>query len=256
MSSVTASASRTTTASPVALRVSPAREHADARFEPQRAGHGTAVGGGAGAVAVDAAHHEIAVRSRFDGRALRRLHPRLERDLSRAAGGQPHDDDLVGRAGEHLARERHAAAGEGHVSRCRRQIEIAPVVLDRIHLWKRQREIADRLVRHLRERLRHHLRFDELSPPPGTCARRAGAGLRAARLSRRDSPDRTAAPPTACPRSAAAARGRCRQTPSHRAGRCQREEREPTRRCRLGDSAAAHPAAAADDRRPVRDTRG
>ena len=98
----------------------------------------------------------------FDGRALRRLHPRLERDLSRTAGGQPHDDDLVGCAGEHLARERHAAGGEGHVSRCRRQIEIAPVVLDSIHPWKRQREIAKRLVGHLRERLRHHLRADEL----------------------------------------------------------------------------------------------
>ena len=162
MSNVTASASRTTTASPAGAAGSPARDHADARFEPQRAGHGTAVGGGASAIAVDAAHDEIAVRGRFDGRALRRLHPRLERDLSRTAGGQPHDDDLVGRAREHLARERHAAAGEGHVGRCRRQIEIASVVLDRIDLWKRQREIADRLVRHLRERLRHHLRVDEL----------------------------------------------------------------------------------------------
>ena len=141
---------------------SPGREHADARFESQRAGHGTAVRGGAGAVAVDAAHHEVAVRRRLHGRALRRLHARLERDLSGTAGGQPHDDDLVGRAREHLARERHATAGVGDVSRCRRQIEIAPVVLDRIDFREGQREIADRLVRHLRERLRHHLRFDEL----------------------------------------------------------------------------------------------
>ena len=80
MSSVTASASRTTTASPLALRVPPLGEHADARFEAQRAGHRTAVGGRAGAVAVDAAHHEVAVRGRLDRRALRRLHPRLERD--------------------------------------------------------------------------------------------------------------------------------------------------------------------------------
>ncbi len=119
---------------PIDAASSPARDHADARFEPQRAGHGPTVGGGARAIAVDAAHDEIAVRSGFDGRALRRLHPRLERDLSRTAGGQPHDDDLVGCAGEHLARERHAAGGEGHVSRCRRQIQIAPVVLDRIDL--------------------------------------------------------------------------------------------------------------------------
>ena len=43
-----------------------------------------------------------------------------------------------------------------------RQIEIAPVVLDRFDWRKRQREVADRLVWHLSQRLRHHLRAHEL----------------------------------------------------------------------------------------------
>ena len=45
-SSVTASASRTTRASPVALARASRRQHANPRFEAQRAGHRTAVGGG------------------------------------------------------------------------------------------------------------------------------------------------------------------------------------------------------------------
>ena len=141
---------------------SSAWEHADASFEAQCAGHGTAVYGGRGAVAVDAAHHEVAARRRLHRCALRGLHPRLERDVAGAAGRQPHDDDLVGRAREHLARERHATGGVGHVSRSGGEVEIAPVVLYGIDLRKSQREIADRLVRHLRERLRHHFRVDEL----------------------------------------------------------------------------------------------
>jgi hypothetical protein len=48
------------------------------------------------------------------------------------------------------------------VRRRRCEVEIAPIVFDGIHLRERQRKIADRLIRHLRERLRHDFRFDEL----------------------------------------------------------------------------------------------
>ena len=99
---------------------SPVRDHTDARLESERAGHGTTVGGRARAISIDAAHHEVAVGRRLDGRALRRLHPSLEGYPPGTAGGQPHDDDLVGGAGEHLTGERDAVAGEGHVGRCRR----------------------------------------------------------------------------------------------------------------------------------------
>ena len=180
MSNVTASAPRTRRASPVAWRVPPVgstRTRASKRSAPVM-GRPSAVA--AGAVSVDAAHHEVAVRGRLDRRTLRRLHPRGERDLSGTAGGQPHDDDLRRRAREHLARERHAAAGVGHVRRCRRQIQIASVVLDGIDVGERQRQIADRLIRHLREGLRHDFRFGELSPPRRTCALRADAALREA----------------------------------------------------------------------------
>jgi hypothetical protein len=95
-------------------------------------------------------------------RTLRRLHPRLEGDLSRTAGGQPDDDHLVGRAGEDLPRERHATAGEDHVCGSRRQVEIASVVFHGVDRRKGHREIADGLVRHLPKWLRHHLRVDEL----------------------------------------------------------------------------------------------
>ena len=84
-------------------------EHAHTGLEAQGARQRLAVRRGATAVAVHASHDEIAVRGDFDRRALRRLHPCLERNLPGPAGRQPHDDDLIRRAGEHFARERHAA---------------------------------------------------------------------------------------------------------------------------------------------------
>ena len=46
--------------------------------------------------------------------------------------------------------------------RCRRQIQIASIILNRIDVGERQRQIANRLIRHLRQRLRHHFRAGEL----------------------------------------------------------------------------------------------
>ena len=256
MSNVTASAPRTTSASPHGLRVPPVgstRTRASKRSAPV-IGRPSAVV--AGAVAVDAAHHEVAVRGGLDGRALRRLHPRREGDLPGTAGGQPHDDDLVGRAREHFARERHAAAGVGHVRRCRRQIEIAAIVLDRIDVGERQRQIADRLIRHLRERLRHHLRADELrrlgvlalgeqTPDLGQRVFR----VRIHRIVRPARPQRVFVQLQPLVHDAAE---------DHRAETAvaDRQRAHPLGGGRLAALAAARPSAAADDRRPVRDTTG
>ena len=47
--------------------------------------------------------------------------------------------------------------------RCR-EIEVAPVVLDDVGLRKRQHQVADRLVRHLRQRLGHHFLACQVAP--------------------------------------------------------------------------------------------
>ena len=133
-----------------------ARQHANAPFEAQRAGHRLSVGGRAAAVAVHAAHHEIAVRRRLDGGALRRRQPRLERDPAGTARREVDDDHAIRRAGEHLPRERRPPCRVGHVRRRRGEVQIAAISLDGIDGVERQVQVAERLVRHLRERLRHH----------------------------------------------------------------------------------------------------
>ena len=114
-------------------------DDADASLEAQRACHRTTVRGRAGTITIGAAHHEVAV-CRLHGCLLRRLHARLERDTARTARRQTHDDDLIGCAREHFARECHPAAGVGHAGRGRRQVELAAVVLDRLEL----REVSAR----------------------------------------------------------------------------------------------------------------
>ena len=133
-----------------------ARQHANAPFETQRAGHRLSVRGRAAAVAVHAAHHEIAVRRRLDGGALRRRQPRLERDPAGTARREVDDDHAIRRAGEHLPRERRLPCRVRHVRRRRGKVQIAAISLDRIDRVERQVQVAERLVRHLRERLRHH----------------------------------------------------------------------------------------------------
>ncbi len=69
-----------------------------------------------------------------------------------------HDDHLVRRAGEDLAREGDVADRVGDARDGGGEIEIASIRLDRVDVAEGQAEIAERLVRHLRQRLRHHAR--------------------------------------------------------------------------------------------------
>ena len=113
------------------------RQDPHSRLEPQCAGHGLPVRGGAAAVAIDASHHEIAVGGRLDRRALQRRQARFERDPAVPARGQVHDDHLVGRAGEDLARERDVANRVGDARGGGGEIEIAPVGLDDVRRRRR-----------------------------------------------------------------------------------------------------------------------
>ena len=187
MSSVTASAPRTTTASPMAVRRAPVRERRGRapRSAARRSSDGRRrscrvpspltprITRSPSAVASTVARCGVCIR------ASNEIRPGT-------AGGQPHDDHLVGRAGEHLAGERDAAAGVGHVRRGRRQVEIAAVVLDRV-------DLLETSARDRRPSGTASARAASPSPsrrrasrPPGTRPRRADAGPRAARPSRPD----------------------------------------------------------------------
>ena len=63
---------------------------------------------------------------------------------------------------------------DGFSIRGGREVEIAPIVLDGPRILKGERQIAESLVRHLRQRLRHHLLADQLCRG-GVLARRQEA---------------------------------------------------------------------------------
>ena len=154
MSSVTALAPRTTTRVARACGVPPVGTHPN--LKAQRAGDRLAVRRRATAIAVRAVHHEVAVGRSLDGRALRRLHPCLERNLAGSAGSEPNDDHLIRRAREDLAREGDAAPRVRHVRRGGCQIEIAPVVLHTTHGGNVSIRSPTVWYGHLGQRLGHH----------------------------------------------------------------------------------------------------
>ena len=136
-------------------------DDADPCLEAQRAGHRPAVRRGAATVAVDAAHHQVAAAGGFDRGPLRRLQARLERDLPGPVGREPHHDHLIRRAREGLAREGDAARRVRQARGGGGEIQVAPITIHRLLLRKGESQVTQRLVRHLRQRFRHHLLADQ-----------------------------------------------------------------------------------------------
>ena len=118
-----------------------------------------------------------------------------------------------------------------HVRRRRGEVEIAAIVFDGRNLRKRERQIAERLVRHLRQRFRHDL----LAHEAGRFAILAGRGQEASDLWKRLSRirvHRIVRPP--CPQRVFVELqplvNDAAETPSRRAFRCRPAVRAPTPR--------------------------
>ncbi len=114
-------------------------------------------------LSVSAAKDEGVGRLGRDRRILRSVEGRCESDLPGFVGCQANHDDLVDGAREDLAFKGYAAYDVRRLSNGRVEVELAAVPRGGAVIGELELEIAHRLVGHLLERPRHHLRADQLA---------------------------------------------------------------------------------------------
>ena len=152
-------------------------EHPRLKLEAARNAKGVAI------LAVD--HQRVAAFA-VDGGNLRGVKTGCKIDLPGSVGAEAHHNDLIDRAGEHLAGEGHITAAIRDASQGAVQVQLAAVLADIFVAGKVENQVTHGLIGHLLDGLGHHLLADEpvsgliLSGedhPPGLGQRRQGVGI-------------------------------------------------------------------------------